>query len=249
MFPTIRLGPLVLPSAGLIYIVGIWVALSTVERSAKKLGLDAGSTYSLAAWSIVLGFIGARLVFVVLHWSAYQNNLIGIVWPVTSGFNIWGGIIIALAAAFLYGRAKQLPIKSSLDALTPGLLVGFIVVSLADLMSGPGYGTETSFFLGINLFGIRRHAVQLYEILVASMALIVWWRLSIGRKFEGQLFFATMAIFSAGRLLVDGFRANSPLTTNGYHIIQIISLAVLLICVYFLGQGFSRGESEATMQE
>lgn len=236
MYPTITIGPLVLPSAGLVYIVGAWVALSMVERSAKKLGLEADATYAMAVTAVVAGFIGARLLFVVFHWPAYQNNLIGVVWPLTGGFNFWGGMLFALSAAFLYGRARQLPLKASLDAMAPGLLVGFMVISLADFLSGPGYGTETGFPLGINVFGIRRHAVQIYEILVALIALIVWWRAYDYRQYDGQLFLMTTAVYAAGRLLVDAFRANSPLTSNGYHIVQIISLVVLLACVYLLGR-------------
>jgi phosphatidylglycerol:prolipoprotein diacylglycerol transferase len=186
--------------------------------------------------SVAAGFIGARLLFVALHWPAYQNNLVGIVWPITSGFNLWGGLFIALATAILYRRAKQLPWRSSLDALAPGLLVGFMVISLADFLSGPGYGTETGFFLGINVFGVNRHAVQIYEILVALCALIVWWQYSDRRQYDGQLFLITTAIYAAGRLLVDAYRANSLLTSNGYHIVQIISLVVLLACVYILGR-------------
>lgn len=236
MYPTITIGPLVLPSAGLVYIVGAWVALSMVERSAKKLGLEADATYAMAVTAVAAGFIGARLLFVVFHWPAYQNNLIGVVWPLTGGFNFWGGMLFALSAAFLYGRARQLPLKASLDAMAPGLLVGFMVISLADFLSGPGYGTETGFPLGINVFGIRRHAVQIYEILVALIALIVWWRAYDYRQYDGQLFLMTTAVYAAGRLLVDAFRANSPLTSNGYHIVQIISLVVLLACVYLLGR-------------
>lgn len=242
MYPTITIGPLVLPSAGLVYIIGAWIALSTVERSAKKLGLEADATYAMAAITVAAGFIGARLLFVIFHWPAYRDNIIGIVWPITSGFNLWGGMFFALSAGLLYGRAKQLPLMASLDALAPGLLVGFIVISLADFLSGPGYGTETDFPLGINLFGITRHAIQIYEILVAIVALIVWWAAYDYRQDDGQLFLMSTTVYAAGRLLVDAFRANTPLTANGYHIVQIISLVVLLACVYLLGRMAAKGE-------
>lgn len=242
MYPTVTIGPLVLPSAGLVYIIGAWVALSVVERSAKKLGLEADTTYTMAAITIAAGFIGARLLFVIFHWPAYQNNLIGIIWPLTSGFNLWGGLFFALSAGLLYGRAKQLPLMASLDALAPGLLVGFMAISLADFLSGPGYGTETDFLLGINLFGIRRHAVQIYEILVATVAIIVWLVAFDHRQFDGQLFLMTTVVYTAGRLFVDAFRANTPLTSNGYHIVQIISLVFLLACVYLLGRLTAKGE-------
>jgi phosphatidylglycerol:prolipoprotein diacylglycerol transferase len=194
----------------------------------------------VAAVAVAAGFIGARLVFVALHWTAYRENLSGIVWPLTSGYSLWGGLFFALAAAFFYGRRKQLALAPTLDALAPGLLAGFLVISLADFLGGPGYGTITALPFGIDVFGIRRHPVQLYEILVGVAALLTWgWSLR-RRKFDGQLFLLTIAVYSGGRLFVDAFRANAWLNPGGFHIFQIISLVVLLVCVFLLGRNLSR---------
>ena len=109
MFPTISLGPLVLPTSGLIYILGAWLVLSIIERTARALDLDAESTYALATIVLVASFVGARLVFVILHWSAFQENLIGIIWPLTSGYNIWGGLLFG-AAAGIFECRRRIPL-------------------------------------------------------------------------------------------------------------------------------------------
>ena len=243
MLPTISIGPLVLPTAGLVYIVGAWVALSVVERSAKALKLDAEAVYGLSAVAVAAGFIGARFLFVVLHWPAYRDNLAGIVWPLTSGFDVWGGLFFALVAGFLYGRAKQLPVAATLDALAPGLFVALIAVSLADFLAGPGYGTETSVLWSLDVFGIRRHPVQLYEVVVALLALLVWRRSLNHRSFDGQLVLLSVGVYSAGRLIFDTYRANAWLTSSGYHVLQIVSLVVLLVCIFLLGRGLSAKSS------
>jgi phosphatidylglycerol:prolipoprotein diacylglycerol transferase len=239
MLPTISLGPLVLPTAGLVYILGAWMLLSVIERAAKSLNLDAEATYSLSTVALVAGFIGARLTFVALHWSAYQDNLAGIIWPLTSGFDIWGGLFFGLTAAFFYGRFRQLLPFATLDALIPGLLTAFIIISLADFLGGPGYGEETEVFWGIVLFGIRRHPVQLYEIVIGALALFAWWRTLPNRTFDGQLFLIGTAVYSAGRLLTDAYRANAWLTNSGYHIIQILSLFILLTTLILLARNQS----------
>lgn len=236
MLPTISLGPLVLPTAGLVYIIGAWFILSVIERAAKALNLDVEATYNLSTIALVAGFIGARLTFVALHWSAYQDNLAGIVWPLTSGFDIWGGLFFGIAAAFFYGRFRQLPPFATLDAIIPGLLTAFIVISMADFFGGPGYGEETGVFWGISLFGIRRHPVQLYEILVGGLALFAWWRVLPNRTFNGQLFLIGTAVYSAGRLLTDAYRANAWLTDSGYHILQFFSLFTLLASLTILAR-------------
>lgn len=236
MLPTLSLGSIVLPTTGLVFILGVWVLLSVIERAAKALNLDAEATYSLSTVALVGGFIGARLTFVALHWSAYQENLAGIVWPLTSGFDIWGGLIVGLTAAFFYGRARQLPPLITLDALIPGLVMAFMVVSLADFLGGPGFGEETSVFWAISLFGIRRHPVQIYELVIGGLALFAWWRTLPNRTFDGQLFLIGTAVYSAGRLLTDAYRANAWLTTSGLHVVQLLSLLILLVSLFFLGR-------------
>lgn len=240
MLPTISIGPLVLPTAGLIYIVGVWVVLSVIERTAKALKLNVEATYGVTIVALLAGFIGARLVFVVLHWTAYRGNLVGIVWPLTSGFDVWGGLIIGLAAAVFYGRFKQLPPAATLDALAPGLLVALMCVSLADLLAGPGYGTRSTVLWAISLFGIRRHPVQIYELMVAVLALLAWWWAYRRPIFSGQLFLSAAAVYSGGRLFVDAFRANAWLTSGGYHVMQFISLIILLVSIFLLGHGYTR---------
>lgn len=234
MLPTISIGPLVLPTAGLVYILGIWLALTAVEQAAKRLNLHVAVTYTLATVALATAFVAARLSFVIQHWSAYRQNLLGIVWPLTSGFDLWAGLLVGIAAGFFYGRARRLSPGETLDALAPGFLIGLMAVSAADFLAGPGYGLQADLPWSVTLFGIRRHPVQLYELLVGLLALALWVALLPRRQFAGQLFLLSAAFYSAGRLFFDAFRANAWLTPGGYHIVQIASLAVLLACLLLL---------------
>ena len=81
MLPFLNLGPLALPTGPLVYLLGVWLALFAVDRGARRLGLDAERHYALATTAVLAGFVGARLVFVLLHWPSYDDNLLGIVWP------------------------------------------------------------------------------------------------------------------------------------------------------------------------
>lgn len=244
MFPSLNLGPLVIPTAGLVTILGMWLALSVVERAAGRLGQDSPAVYGVAAAALFAGLVGARLLFVWLHWQAYRQNLIGIVWPLTSGFNGWGGLVVGLAAGVLSGRARRLRPAATLDALAPGLVVGLMVVSLADFVGGPGYGTVTAMPWGISQFGLRRHPVQLYELVVGGLALLAWWRRAKRPGFEGRLFLLTVAVYGGGRLFVEAFRDNAWLTAGGYRVVQVVCLVMVLGSLWLLGRGAAREEVE-----
>ncbi len=236
MFPTLTLGPLVIPTAPLTVLIGLWVALAAVERAARVLELDVNQTYGLATTGIIAGFVGARLAFVGLHWPAYQDNLLGILWPINSGYHLLGGLVAGGLALVYVGRWRRLPAARTLDALTPGVVTGLIFVSLADFLGGPGYGDPTTLPWGISLFGIRRHPVQVYEIAVGLVALAVWAGSLPPRGRDGRLLLSTTATYALGRLLVDAYRANAPLTAEGYHTVQIASLAVALIALILIAR-------------
>jgi len=237
MFPTLNIGGLVFPTAGLVIILGAWLSLWLVERSAARLGQNRDVMYGLAATAVFVGFIGARLIFVLQYWSAFSSNLLSIIWPLTTGYSIWGGVVIGLAATFFYARAKQLRPLPMLDALIPGAVLGLMVVSLADFLGGPGYGSLTAMPWGVAQYGLRRHPVQLYELLVGGLALFTWWRITQQATHDaGRPFLLTVAVYSAGRLFVDAFRDNALVIDSGYHVLQIVSLLILLAVLFQLGR-------------
>ena len=84
-----------------------------------------------------------------------------------------------------------MPLAPTLDALAPVFVGGLMVASFADFLGGPGFGTPTNMPWGISNFGISRHPVQLYELLVGLLALLVWWLLRQRRAYAGQLFLAS----------------------------------------------------------
>jgi prolipoprotein diacylglyceryltransferase len=54
-----------------------------------------------------------------------------------------------------------------------------------------------------------------------------------------------LIVYAAGRLFVDAFRANTPLSANGYHIIQIAALVIVLGGGYMLSRMMTQdGEIE-----
>lgn len=228
MYPTINLGPMVFPTAGLLYLLGAWISLGVGERAAKRLDQNPDAVYGISATSLFAGLVGARLSFVMLFWPAFSENLLAIIWPLNSGYNLWGGLFFAAAAGFFYGRAKRMGPWATLDALIPGLITGLLFISLADFLAGPGFGTLSRVPWAISQFSMQRHPVQIYELIIGLTALGSWWRLARKPHFDGQLFLVTLSIYSAGRLFVDAFRENAWLSGSGIHILQVICLLALV---------------------
>jgi prolipoprotein diacylglyceryltransferase len=111
-----------------------------------------------------------------------------------------------------------------------------LTASLADFLAGPGYGERADLFWSINLFGVRRHPVQLYEFIAGLLALFAWRRALRSGLAPGLPFLVAAATVSAGLLVSDAFRANALLTAGGYHVVQIASLGVLLVSLWLMSR-------------
>ena len=110
--------------------------------------------------------------------------------------------------------------------------------------SGAGDGAVTALPWGMGQFGVRRHAVHLYEVLVGVAALVAWWAVSdltgLGRPVRsyraGRPFLVAAAVYAAGRLFVDAFKETTPLVGGGFHLVQLVSLVVLVVALFVLAR-------------
>ena len=110
-------------------------------------------------------------------------------------------------------------------------------------------GTYSRQFWAMDVYGALRHPVQIYEIIGAIAALLVWWTMRPSRLFDGQLFLMTTTVYAASRLFTDAFRENSWFTADGYRIIQIISLAIMLACLYALNHQIEKVKEANRLQK
>ncbi|HJW84919.1 MAG TPA: prolipoprotein diacylglyceryl transferase family protein [Anaerolineae bacterium] len=231
MLPIIQVGPLVVPSRGLILLATFWVASWVAERAAKRLGLRGDDVYNLGFYGLVAGLLGARLGYVIQYWSVYQNDLGAIFALNLNTLSPAAGLLAALAVAYWYARRKRIVNRRLLDALTPGLVVFAAGLALADLASGDGYGAPAQLPWSINLWGELRHPTQIYHLLAASAIGVVVWRSS--RPFDGAHFGLCVALYAASRLFLETFHGDSEIFA-GVRVVQVWSLIALVIALLLL---------------
>ena len=231
MFPVLNIGPLAIQTRGLIILLSIWFASEAAERGAKRLGLRSDHIYNLALIASVAGLLGARLGYVLEHFSLYQAYPAQIIALDLNTLSATWGALAALLAGYAYARRKDIAQRRLLDALTPGLLVLAGGLALADLASGDGYGLPVSLPWSIELWGAARHPTQVYQLIaVGIIALVV---LKIDRVFDGLRFGLSIALYAAARLIIEAFRGDSAVI-NGVRTAQVWSLLGLLAALWLL---------------
>ena len=236
MLPVLQIGPLALQTPGLILLAGIWFGLWLAERSAHRHGIEPSHLYNLALLALLSGLVGGRLFYVLFYPSAFAASPRSIFSLNPGLFDIWGAVLAGLIAALIYASRKKLPFWPTLDALTPGLAVMAIAISLSNLASGNAFGAPSQLPWAIELWGAQRHPSQVYEALAALdiLAIVLFIQRSDRVKASGLLFLAFLGFSAGARLILEAFRGDSVLLPNGWRMMQINAWLLLAACLYLI---------------
>jgi phosphatidylglycerol:prolipoprotein diacylglycerol transferase len=246
MFPVIHIGPLAIQSRGLILLLSFWLAAEAAERGAKRLGLPGSDrVYSLGFVGGLFGLIGARLGYVIEHWTIFQHYPAQVIALDLNTLSPAWGVSIGVVAAYLYARRKGIASRTLLDALTPGLAVFAFGLALADLASGDGYGAPTSLPWAIELWGAPRQPTQIYQLMAVVVIGLILWRRS--RPFNGVRFGLFVSLYAASRLFIEAFHGDS-VVVNGVRLVQVWSLIAMITALWILRRWATRTANASTAE-
>lgn len=227
MFPILQLGPLALRLPGLFLLAGVWLGMTLIDREAPRHKVPGAVLSSLVFYGLLAGIVGARVAYALRYTGIYAGDPLSLFSLNPFTLAPAEGFLIALTVVFVLGLRRHLPLWPTLDTLTPGLAAFAILLGIAHLSSGDAFGAPTSVPWAIELWGAQRHPTQVYEILLATLALAVVWRLRRIRAFPGFPFLAWLALTAAGRLFVEAFRGDSVIIAGGLRGAQLVSLVIL----------------------
>lgn len=126
------------------FLAGIYIS----THRAKSFGIDPQHVLDLSVWLIVAGVVGSRLLYVVFHLGEYNSFLdIFALWQ--GGATLFGGFLLAIFAAYVYTKKRNINFLSMCDVLSPAFALGIMVTRVGCYMSGCCYGKETSLPFGV----------------------------------------------------------------------------------------------------
>lgn len=226
----INLGPITIKVWGLLVATGIAVALALALKKAKKDGIKQTWVYDLVFCSIVAGFIGSRIGYVLFSWP--QNvpmTFLSVVDITKGGLSFTFGLIAALITDFAYMRYKKIDALKFADFIVPYLVIAHAISRVGCFITGMHIGKQTNFFLGVMVDGAVRHNVGLYEIFILVTILAI---LTYLRRFalpEGSIFASYLMLYAVLRFPLDFLRTDPVyygLTAAQYLLIGLFALSM-----------------------
>ena len=254
----LELGPLTIHLYALCIIAGIVVAVWLGDKRFKAHGANLENVVAdVAIWAVPFGIIGGRLYHVISSPSDYfgkNGNPIDALKIWQGGLGIWGAISVgAIAAYFAYKQArkkKDLPsFGYFLDALAPGILLAQAIGRLGNWFNGELFGRPTDLPWALQIPVSKRpdgytsfetfHPTFLYELIwctTIAVVLILWTK----KLAPGQVFSAYVALYSAGRLLIEIIRIDEANTIAGMRVnVWVSAIVATLALLNYLRLGRS----------
>jgi phosphatidylglycerol:prolipoprotein diacylglycerol transferase len=217
MMPFIHLGPVLIPTFGLMVAVAMLVAYYVLRADLARRGLapkDSSVAEMLVAIPCLAGIVGAKLYHVFetprelfADPAGQLLSRYGLAW--------FGGLIAGFAAFVWIARRNKIPLLDAFDAGSAAAALGYGVGRIGCLVSGDGdYGVPTSLPWGMSFpHGLvptteRVHPTPIYELIVACAIAWLLWRMGVRRLKSGSVFAAYLVLTGAARLLVEFIRIN-----------------------------------------
>jgi len=240
-----KIGPITLHTYGLFVTTGVLLAIALAAKEARREGMDPQRMLDLGFYLLVASIIGSRLVFVLIFYEEYLARPWAIFKLWEGGLVFYGGFALALPVGVWYLRRHRLPLWKTADIWAAPLALGHAVGRIGCFAAGCCYGRPTDVPWAVTfsdpqslaILGVPLHPVQLYEALSNFLLFLLLSFYRRFRRFEGELFWLYVLLYSAVRFGLEFFRGDArgfiiPFylsVSQGISIpLVVVSLAMLL---------------------
>ena len=214
-----HVGPAFIHVYGLMYVVGITLAILITQRRWKAAGGEPGLVGDVALWAVPAGIIGGRIYFDLTTPKYIPHHWYGVFAVWDGGLGIWGGIALGALVGVWRVRRHGANVGVFADCVAPALLVAQAVGRIGNYFNKELFGGPTTLPWGLQIPVAYRppgyaaystfHPTFLYELIwdLALAALLVWLGHHRSIKPPG-LFALYVTGYSAFRIFEESLRVD-----------------------------------------
>jgi phosphatidylglycerol---prolipoprotein diacylglyceryl transferase len=227
-----QFGRITIYSWGVTFVVSFLAALVFALRRTPRFGISVDHLLELSIVVVSASFVGSRAWYVLNHVQEFQGRWLKSINPFHDGqfgfrgLAMNGGVVLVLAAAFLWAWYRKVNFVAVGDLAAPGFLLAETIQRMFGcFMSGCCFGRPTTSGMGV-MFPPEAPASQYFpgsplwptQLMTALCTLtgfvIILW-LERRCRFPGAAFWSTLTCYAVIRLLIDQFRYYEPAQIMG----------------------------------
>jgi phosphatidylglycerol:prolipoprotein diacylglycerol transferase len=240
---------------GIFSVLGILAAARLGAWVASRDGIEPERIYDSAFWMVVVGIVGARLLYVWENYRQFAGEWQRVFLLNEGGISQWGGLFGAMVGAYLWARRTGVPFWKVIDAGGPGALIGLAVGRIGDIINGEHHGVASSLPWAVEYVndktlgehGKSVHPEVAYEMLWCLLLLAILLPLHRRLKSvlpDGVTGLLYLGLYAAGRFLLSFLRTDS--LAFGLRQAQWASLAMVLAAAVIGPLLYRRGRQTQT---
>ena len=216
---------------GLMTGLGVVGALLMAWKRSKVRGLSDDTATTLVLLAVIIGYIGAKIFFILTHFSDFLRDPLGSLG--SEGFVVYGGLIFGTLACFIYCRMKKQSFLRWADIILPGVALAQALGRIGCFLAGCCYGRPTDSAWGVVFpshsmapSGIPLIPTQLYS--AAGDLFLCFVLLFFDRKKhpDGSILAWYLALYSIGRFIIEFYRDDVRGSVGSLSASQFIGLFV-----------------------
>lgn len=222
MFPTLQIGPVSLPAPEFLFLLSFYAGLALMEFVLRKSGKNPDFYANTMLYSAILFFLAGRLGYVLVHLTAFSGSPLDVFSLNRDLFDPWVGLVAVLLFFWITLQKQNISFSVALDDTS--IFFAFLVFGfgLSNLASGNAYGIASDLPWAIDLWGLQRHPVQIYQLALQTFVIaILLYRIAKARSTQGS-FLLMMILISASYLFHSAYTAEEPILLGGFRASQIL---------------------------
>ena len=236
-----KIGPFLITWHGVFAVLGILAGARLGLWLLSKDGIDVSRGADGVAWMVVVGLIGARLLYVWENFKLFSGQLGRIFLITEGGISQWGGLFGAMVGAYIWARRNAYSYWKIIDAGGAATMIGLAIGRIGDVINGEHHGTPTTLPWGVEYVnadtlgqpGLVVHPEVAYEMLLTLAilgALLPFHQRLKAKLAAGVLGLIYLGLYGAGRFFLSYLRTD-PAVFAGLRQAQLASLLMVVIAV------------------
>jgi phosphatidylglycerol---prolipoprotein diacylglyceryl transferase len=238
MYPVLfQIGDFKVQSFGVMLIIAFFVAVYIARRRAERFGYTPDEVSDAGFWSLIIGVLGARVMFILLSLDEYLGHPDKLLSLRFEGLTSFGGLLFGFIFLLFWSKRKKRSTLALFDLLAAPVLIAHAIGRVGCLLNGCCHGPKCApgeqfcVAIGPNNLNVYQPA-QIYDSLMCVAAYLLLVHLERRGLMRGQGMSLFLVLYGASRFIYEFWRAGVSSEVLGpipLTLAQVTAIAMVVV--------------------